>query len=133
MTVSLPLLRSGCLTRHSRANPATACFLIGWRRDAPVGSGGVGRQRDLLLECPLIRYDLAGDDVHVETQRVIPRGPHLDVMASGCQTKRLCRRREFTHRPDQRAIDKQLGDRWCEFEAHAAHVRLTGRLNFNGT
>src|SRR4029079_14643172 len=113
--------------------PRTAWFRVGWKETPPVGIGGVGRQPYLLLECSLIRDHLAGHDVHVETQRAIARSPPLEVMASGWQAKRLCGRREFTNRPDQRAIHEQLRGGWRDFEAHAAHVRLGGRLNVNGT
>src|SRR5262245_36420804 len=44
----------------------------------------------LARQCALIRDHLSGNNVDVETQRLIPRGAHFDAMTSGLQAKRLC-------------------------------------------
>ena len=92
-----------------------------------------GSRLALALQCALIRDHLPGNNVHVETQRLIPRGAYFDAMMSGLQTKRLRRRCELTNRPNEHVVHEQLRGAWCDVEAHTAHVRVAGGLCFKRT
>src|SRR5215471_3056922 len=88
--------------------------------------------RRLLLQLPLERDHLAGDDIHLKRADLKSRFAKLDVVRSRRQTERLRLRRVLADGAEEFAVDPNLGGVGAHRKAQSAHVRLIG-LDANRT